>query len=101
LGESNNAVLEVILHLLEYHRLVLGGLANFGVFEVLLIADGARVRHILDQGSQLLTYDLLDFFVVVGLGVLTVLLLIVDKIIDFVVLLATENEVGGLHLHIV
>lgn len=36
-----------------------------------------------------------------GLGVLTVLLLVVDEVIDFVVLLATENEVGCLHLHIV
>lgn len=101
LGESNDAVLEVILHLLEYHGLVLGGLTNLCVFEVLLVAYGARVRHILDQGSQLLAYNLLDLLVVVSLSVLTVLLLVVDKVIDFVVLLAAKDEVGCLYLHIV
>jgi hypothetical protein len=86
---------------LKHHGLVFGGLADFGVLEVLLVANGSRVGDVTNELSELLVDDFLYFLVVVGFCVVTMLLLVVDKVVNFVVLLASKDKVSCLGLHVV
>jgi len=54
-----------------------------------------------DELSELFVDYLLDFLVVVGFRVVTMLFLVVDKVINFVVLLAAEDKVRGFCLHVI
>ena len=101
LSQSNHTVFEVVLHLLEHHGLVLGSLANLCVLKILLIADCARVGNMSDKSGELLADNLINFLVVVALSVVAVLLLLVHEVLNFVVLLTAEHEVGRLGLHVV
>lgn len=101
LSQSNHTVFKVILHLLKHHGLVLGSLTNLCVLKILLVADGARVGNVSDKSGELLADDLINFLVVVALGVVAVLLLLVHEVLYLVVLLTTEHEVSRLGLHVV
>jgi hypothetical protein len=66
-----------------------------------LVAYCAGISDVLDQVSQFLADDILDLLVVVTFGVVAVFDLVSVEVVDFVVLLATENEVGRFDLHVV
>ena len=87
-SELDHARLQLVLHLLNHHGLVIGGLADLGVLHVLLLGLGAALLDGSDQVGELGLDDLLHLLVVVGLGVAAVLLLVLVEVLNLVVLLA-------------
>ena len=71
------------------------------VFKIFLVGDGAALRNLCYESGEFLVYDVFNFFIVMSFNLITMSLLVVNKVVNFISFRHTRNEVGLFNLHIV
>ncbi len=98
--QPQHSILQLILLLLQHHRLVLGLLPHLGMLQVFFLPQRPALAHYLHQHLQLLDY-LVHFIVIVLLHILPVSLLVPHKIVQFEGFSRFGDHVGLNRLHLI
>lgn len=71
------------------------------VFKIFLVGDSSAFRNLSHKGSEFLIYDVFDFFIVLSFNLVSVSLLVVNKVVNFISFWHSRNKVGLFNLHII